>query len=95
MSSKIQSPPGREVDLSVATTRLIAGGIAAVKDRLVGKGDRFGSLKKPFCEYYEMVYFDMADSRAAPWRSTARSRESARSGWFLSDYPQDFTGVNT
>jgi hypothetical protein len=29
---------GREVDLTVATTRLIAGGIAAVNDRLVAKG---------------------------------------------------------
>jgi hypothetical protein len=29
---------GREVDLTVATTRLIAGGIAAVKDRLVAEG---------------------------------------------------------
>ena len=56
------------VDLTVATTRVIAGGIlnrfpnlkiviahfggdiAAVKDRLVGKGYRFGSLKKPFGE---------------------------------------------
>jgi predicted TIM-barrel fold metal-dependent hydrolase len=55
---------GREVDLTVATTRLIAGGIfdrypnlkivvahfgggiAAVKDRLVGKGYRFGTLRK-------------------------------------------------
>ena len=54
---------GREVDLTVATTRLIAGGIfdrfpslrvviahfgggiAAVKDRLVAKGYRFGTLK--------------------------------------------------
>ena len=57
---------GREVDLTVATTRLIAGGspgplpklklviahfgggIAAVKDRLVGKGYRFGTLKRFF-----------------------------------------------
>ena len=55
---------GREVDLTVATTRLIAGGIfdrfpnlkiviahfgggiAAVKDRLIGKGYRFGTLQK-------------------------------------------------
>ena len=69
---------GRELDLTVATTRLIAGGIydrypglkvvmahfgggiAAVKERLVGKGYRFGTLKRPFGEYYDMVYFDMA-----------------------------------
>jgi predicted TIM-barrel fold metal-dependent hydrolase len=55
---------GREVDLTVATTRLIAGGIfdrvpnlkivmahfgggiAAVKDRLIGKGYRFGTLNE-------------------------------------------------
>jgi predicted TIM-barrel fold metal-dependent hydrolase len=70
---------GREVDLTVAVTRLIAGGIfdrvpnlkivmahfggggiAAVKDRLIGKGYRFGTLKRPFGEYYDKVYFDMA-----------------------------------
>jgi hypothetical protein len=46
-----------------------AGGIAAVKDRLVGKGYRFGSLKKPFGEYYEMISIwsisIWRDSRAA------------------------------
>jgi len=36
------------------------GGIAAVKDRLVGKGYRFGTLKRPFADYFDMVYFDMA-----------------------------------
>lgn len=105
---------GREVDLTVATTRLIAGGIfdrfpalkivmahfgggiAAVKDRLVAKGYRFGTLKRPFAEYYDMVYFDMAGFEGG---STAL--QCGLSGIlpgrlvFASDYPQDFTGVNT
>jgi predicted TIM-barrel fold metal-dependent hydrolase len=105
---------GREVDLTVATTRLIAGGIfdrfpnlkivmahfgggiAAVKDRLVAKGYRFGTLKRPFAEYYDKLYFDMAGFEGG---LTALS-----CGFlgirpdrlvFASDYPQDFTGVNT
>ena len=36
------------------------GGITAVKDRRVGKGYRFGTLKRSFAEYYDLVYFDMA-----------------------------------
>ena len=69
---------GREVDLTVATTRIIAGGvldrfpnlkfviahfgggIAAVKDRLSAKGYRFGTLKRAFAEYFDMLYFDLA-----------------------------------
>ena len=105
---------GREVDLTVATTRLIAGGIfdrfpnlkiviahfgggiAAVKDRLVGKGYRFGSLKKPFGEYYEMVYFDMAgfEGGAVALNCALQGIRPERLV-FASDYPQDFTGVNT
>lgn len=105
---------GREVDLTVATTRLIAGGIfdrypglkivmahfgggiAAVKDRLVSKGYRFGTLKKPFADYYGMVYFDMAG-----FEGGAVALHCALQGIgperlvFASDYPQDFTGVNT
>ena len=105
---------GREVDLTVATTRLIAGGIfdrypnlkivvahfgggiAAVKDRLVGKGYRFGTLLKPFADYYEMVYFDMAG-----FEGGSIALQCALQGIhpdrliFASDYPQDFTGVNT
>ena len=105
---------GREVDLTVATTRLIAGGIldrfpglkivmahfgggiAAVKDRLVGKGYRFGTLQKPFADYYDMIYFDMAGFEGG---NTAL--QCALQGIrperlvFASDYPQDFTGVNT
>ncbi len=105
---------GREVDLTVATTRLIAGGvfdrypslkivmahfgggIAAVKDRLIGKGYRFGTLKKPFSEYYELLYFDMAG-----FEGGVTALNCALQGIrperlvFASDYPQDFTGVNT
>ena len=105
---------GREVDLTVATTRLIAGGIfdrypnlkivmahfgggiAAVKDRLVGKGYRFGSLKKPFGEYFAMVYFDMAgfEGGVAALNCALQGIGPERLV-FASDYPQDFTGVNT
>jgi predicted TIM-barrel fold metal-dependent hydrolase len=105
---------GREVDLTVATTRLIAGGIfdrypslkvvmahfgggiAAVKDRLVGKGYRFGTLKRPFGEYYDRVYFDMAgfEGGAAALQCALQGIRPERLV-FASDYPQDFTGVNT
>jgi len=105
---------GREVDLTVATTRLIAGGIfdrfpdlkiivahfgggiAAAKDRLIAKGYRFGTLKKPFGDYYEMIYFDMAG-----FEGGATALNCALQGIrperlvFATDYPQDFTGVNT
>ena len=105
---------GREVDLTVATTRLIAGGIfdrypnlkiimahfgggiASVKDRLVGKGYRFGTLKKPFGEYFDLVYFDMAgfEGGAVALNCALQGIRPERLV-FASDYPQDFTGVNT
>ena len=105
---------GREVDLTVATTRLIAGGIfdrfpavnivmahfgggiAAVKDRLVGKGYRFGTLKKSFEEYYDMIYFDMAgfEGGMAALKCGLQGIRPERLV-FASDYPQDFTGINT
>jgi len=105
---------GREVDLMVATTRLISGGIfdrfpalkivmahfgggiAAVKDRLISKGYRFGTLKKPFADYYDAIYFDLAG-----FEGGAVALQCALQGIrpdrlvFASDYPQDFTGVNT
>ena len=105
---------GREVDLTVATTRLIAGGIydrypnlkivmahfgggiAAVKERLVGKGYRFGTLKKPFCEYFDLVYFDMAGFEGGTIAlNCALQGIRPERLVFASDYPQDFTGVNT
>jgi predicted TIM-barrel fold metal-dependent hydrolase len=105
---------GREVDLTVATTRLIAGGIfdrypglkivmahfgggiAALKERLVGKGYRFGTLKRPFGEYYDLVYFDMAGFEGGTVAlSCALQGIRPERLVFASDYPQDFTGVNT
>ncbi len=105
---------GREVDLTVATTRLIAGGIfdrfpslkivmahfgggiAAVKERLVGKGYRFGTLKKPFGEYFDGVYFDMAGFEGGMTAlNCALQGISPERLVFATDYPQDFTGVNT
>jgi predicted TIM-barrel fold metal-dependent hydrolase len=105
---------GREVDLTVATTRLIAGGIfdrfpnlkivmahfgggiAAVKDRLVGKGYRFGTLKRPFGDYYDQVYFDMSgfEGGLVALNCALQGIRPERLV-FASDYPQDFTGVNT
>ncbi|HEY7558088.1 MAG TPA: amidohydrolase family protein [Candidatus Binatia bacterium] len=105
---------GREVDLTVATTRLIAGGvfdrypglkivmahfgggIAALKERLVGKGYRFGTLKRPFGDYYDLVYFDMAGFEGGTVAlSCALQGIRPERLVFASDYPQDFTGVNT
>jgi len=105
---------GREVDLTVATTRLIAGGIfdrypglkivmahfgggiAAVKERLVGKGYRFGTLKRPFGDYYDLVYFDMAGFEGGMVAlSCALQGIRPERLVFATDYPQDFTGVNT
>ncbi len=105
---------GREVDLTVATTRLIAGGvldrfpdlklviahfggsIAAVKDRLLAKGYRFGTLKRPFADYFDMLYFDLAgfECGLAALHCALQVIRSERLV-FASDYPQDFTGVNT
>lgn len=62
----------------------------------MGKGYRFGTLKKPFAEYYDMVYFDMAGfegGQVALHCALAGIRPERLV--FASDYPQDFTGVNT
>src|SRR2546422_1167330 len=105
---------GREVDLTVATTRIIAGGvldrfpnlkfviahfgggIAAVKDRLSAKGYRFGTLKRAFAEYFDMLYFDLAgfEGGLTALHCALQGIRSERLV-FASDYPQDFTGVNT
>lgn len=89
---------GREIDLTVATTRLIAGGvldrfpqlklviayfgggIAAVKDRLLAKGYHFGTLKRSFADYFEMLYFDLAGSKAVCRLYTMRFWAPGRSG---------------
>jgi len=105
---------GREVDLTVATTRLIAGGIldrfpklklviahfgggiAAVKDRLLAKGYRFGTLKRPFGDYFDTLYFDLAGFEGGlPALHCALQGIRPERLVFASDYPQDFTGVNT
>lgn len=105
---------GRELDLTVAATRIIAGGIldrfpglkfviahfgggiAAVKDRLMAKAYRFGTLKRPFEEYFDMLYFNTAG-----FEGGLIALQCALLGIrperlvFGTDYPQDFTGVNT
>lgn len=105
---------GREVDLTVAATRLIAGGvldrfpdlqlviahfgggIAAVKDRLMAKGYRFGTLKQSFEQYFDMLYFDLAGFEGGlPALNCALLGIRPERLVFASDYPQDFTGVNT
>jgi len=105
---------GREVDLTVATTRLIAGGvmdrfpnlklviahfgggIAAVKDRLLNKGYRFGTLQRSFGDYFDMLYFDLAGFEGClPALHCALQGIRPERLVFASDYPQDFSGVNT
>jgi predicted TIM-barrel fold metal-dependent hydrolase len=105
---------GREMDLALATTRIIAGGIlerfpnlkfvighfgggiAAVKDRLVAKAYRFGTLKRPFDDYFNMIYFDLSG-----FEGGLTALHCALLGIkpeqlvFATDYPQDFTGVST
>lgn len=105
---------GREVDLAVAATRIVAGGvlkrfpdlkfvighfgggIAGVKDRLVAKAYRFGTLNEPFERYFDMLYFDMAGFEGGTI-ALACALEAIRPERlvFATDYPQDFTGVST
>ncbi|MBI4489378.1 MAG: amidohydrolase [Deltaproteobacteria bacterium] len=105
---------GREVDLAVATTRIIAGGvldrfpnlkfvighfgggISAVKDRLIAKGYRFGTLKRSFENYFDMLYFDLSgfEGGLTALRCALLGIRPERLV-FASDYPQDFTGVST
>ena len=105
---------GREVDLAVAATRIVAGGvlerfpnlkfiighfgggIAGVKDRLVAKAYRFGTLGKPFEHYFDMLYFDMAGFEGGT-TALGCALQGIRPDRlvFATDYPQDFTGVST
>lgn len=105
---------GREMDLALAATRIIAGGvlerfpnlkfvighfgggIAAVKDRLMAKGYRFGTLKRPFEKYFDMLYFDMAgfEGGATALGCGLLGIKPERLV-FATDYPQDFTGACT
>lgn len=105
---------GREVDLAVAATRIVAGGvlerfpslkfvighfgggIASVKDRLVGKAYRFGTLDKPFEHYFDMLYFDTAGFEGGETAlGCALLGIKPERLVFATDYPQDFTGVST
>lgn len=105
---------GRELDLQLAATRLIAGrvldefsglrfvmahfggGIAAVKERLQNKAGRFGTLVRPFDEYFDRLYFDMAGFEGGPDALTcALTGIRPERLVFATDYPQDFTGATT
>ncbi len=105
---------GRELDLQLAATRLIAGGIletfpglrfviahfgggiAAVKERLKNKAGRFGTLVRPFDEYFDRLYFDMAGFEGEPDALTcALTGIRPERLVFATDYPQDFTGATT
>ena len=105
---------GRELDLQLAATRLIAGrvleefsglrfvlahfggGIAAVKERLQNKAGRFGTLVRPFDEYFDRLYFDMAGFEGGPYAlACALTGIKPERLVFATDYPQDFTGATT
>lgn len=105
---------GRELDLMVATTRLIVGGvldefprlrfvmghlgggIAAVKSRLIAKGFRFGTLKRPFEDYFSQISFDAAGFEGdLPTLRAALTGIKPSQIVFATDYPQDFSGVQT
>lgn len=73
------------------------GGIAAVKERIAKRVHRFDQqLKKPFDEYFDMLYFDMAgfEGGEAALKSALLGISCQRLV-FATDYPQDFTGVST
>lgn len=105
---------GREFDLQMAATRLIAGGvleafpglkvvlahfgggIAAVKERLAAKAGRFGTLRRPFDDYFNRLYFDMAGFEGGPNAlACALTGIKPQRLVFATDYPQDFTGATT
>ncbi len=105
---------GREMDLQLAVTRVIAGrvmeefpalklvfshfggGIAAVKERLAAKSGRFGTLRRPFEESFDRLYFDAAGFEGGPvaLRCALGGIRPDRLV-FATDYPQDFTGATT
>jgi aminocarboxymuconate-semialdehyde decarboxylase len=105
---------GRELDLQLAVTRVIAGrvleefpaltfvfahfggGIAAIKERLIAKSGRFGTLRRPFEESFDRLYFDTAgfEGGAGAFRCALEGIRPDRLV-FATDYPQDFTGATT
>jgi predicted TIM-barrel fold metal-dependent hydrolase len=72
------------------------GGIAAVKERLAAKSGRFGTLKRPFDESFDRLYFDAAGFEGGPiaLRCAVAGIRPDRVV-FATDYPQDFTGATT
>jgi predicted TIM-barrel fold metal-dependent hydrolase len=105
---------GREVDLQVAVSRVIAGrvmeefpslkivfshfggGIAATMERLRAKAGRFGTLKRPFDESFERLYFDLSGFEGGPVALRAALAGIRHDRLiFATDYPQDFTGATT
>jgi len=105
---------GRELDLALTTTRIIAGGvldrypglnfvighfgggISSSKDRLVAKAYRFGTLQRPFEDYFDMLYFDLVgfEGGLTALRCALLGIRFDRLV-FATDYPQDFTDVST
>jgi aminocarboxymuconate-semialdehyde decarboxylase len=72
------------------------GGIAAVKERLVAKAGRFGTLRRPFDESFDRLYFDMAGFEGGPHAlACALTGIRPERLVFATDYPQDFTGATT
>ena len=67
-----------------------------MKDCLLAKGYRFGTLKRSFADYFEPLYFDLAGFEGGlSALHCALQGIRAERLLFASDYPQDFTGVNT
>jgi predicted TIM-barrel fold metal-dependent hydrolase len=98
----------RELDLGVAVTRLIAGGVlerypelefvishfgggmAGYKERIARSSYRF-KLPKPFADYFDRLYFDMAGFEGSPiaLRCAMEGIKPERMV-FATDYPQNF-----
>jgi predicted TIM-barrel fold metal-dependent hydrolase len=73
------------------------GGISALKDRIRNKSFRFGTgLERTFEDYFGDLYFDTAGFELAETALTcALTGISPHRLCFATDYPQDFTGVQT
>jgi aminocarboxymuconate-semialdehyde decarboxylase len=72
------------------------GGIAAILERIEAKSFRFGTLQRPFRESFGRLYFDMAGFEGGPAALTcALTGIAPEQMVFATDYPQDFTDVQT
>ena len=58
------------------------GGIAAVKERLAAKSGRFGTLKRPFEESFDRLYFDTAGFEGGPIALRCAVAGIRPTGWF-------------